>query len=421
MPASGIFFFSFYMLCDILFPEVNHLKQIISIIVLLLLLSGCQHTGPQEQTTVPEKIVTQAPLETTITTHPPSVPVSTEETTASTVPGFDPQALIDSMTLEELVGQIFLARCPEVNAAEDIAKYHLGGYVLFGRDFQKTSPDSIREKLLSFQEAAATPILIAVDEEGGTVTRISSFPQFRDCPFPSPRALYDAGGMELVLSTEAEKCLLLKSLGINVNLAPVCDITTDPSAFMYSRSLGQSAAITGAFAAELCDLMAQQQIGSVLKHFPGYGNNTDTHTGIATDPRSLEVLESNDLIPFRSGIASGCDAILVSHTIVSCLDPSMPASLSPEVIRYLRKKLGFQGVIVTDDLVMEAITELFGPGESAVLAVLAGNDLLCSSEYQVQYAAVLEAAISGRIPREQLESSVARVLHWKYKLGLLIA
>ena len=395
------------------------MKYFISILSLLLLLSGCQYTVPQEQATIPEETVTQATPEAIITTHPTSVTIPTEETTTPTDPVFDPQTLIDSMTLEELVGQIFLARCPESNAAEEIAKYHLGGYVLFGKDFQNESYDSIQKKLVSFQEAANIPILIAVDEEGGTVTRISSFSQFRDRPFPSPRALYDAGGMELILSTETEKCMLLKSLGINVNLAPVCDITTTPEAFMYSRSLGQSPAITGAFAAELCDLMEQYKIGSVLKHFPGYGNNTDTHTGIATDSRSLEVLESSDLIPFRAGIASGCDAILVSHTIVSCLDPSTPASLSPEAIGYLREKLGFQGVIVTDDLVMEAITELYGPGESAVLAVLAGNDLLCSSEYQVQYAAVLEAVISGRISRQQLESSVARILHWKYKLGLL--
>lgn len=398
---------------------MNHLKYFISILSLLLLLSGCQYTVPQEQATIPEETVTQATPEAIITTHPTSVTIPTEETTTPTDPIFDPQTLIDSMPLEELVGQIFLARCPESNAAEEIAKYHLGGYVLFGKDFQNESYDSIQKKLVSFQEAANIPILIAVDEEGGTVTRISSFSQFRDRPFPSPRALYDAGGMELILSTETEKCMLLKSLGINVNLAPVCDITTTPEAFMYSRSLGQSPAITGAFAAELCDLMEQYKIGSVLKHFPGYGNNTDTHTGIATDSRSLEVLESSDLIPFRAGIASGCDAILVSHTIVSCLDPSTPASLSPEAIGYLREKLGFQGVIVTDDLVMEAITELYGPGESAVLAVLAGNDLLCSSEYQVQYAAVLEAVISGRISRQQLESSVARILHWKYKLGLL--
>ena len=397
------------------------MKYFLSVFSLLLLLSGCQYTVPQEQATIPEETVTQATPEAIITTHPTSVTIPTEETTTPTDPVFDPQTLIDSMTLEELVGQIFLARCPEVDAAEEIAKYHLGGYVLFGKDFQNESYDSIQKKLVSFQEAANIPILIAVDEEGGTVTRISSFSQFRDRPFPSPRALYDAGGMELILSTEAEKCMLLKSLGINVNLAPVCDITTTPGAFMYSRSLGQPPAVTGAFAAELCDLMAQHKIGSVLKHFPGYGNNTDTHTGIATDSRSLEVLESSDLIPFRAGIASGCDAILVSHTIVSCLDPSAPASLSPEVITYLREKLGFQGVIITDDLVMDAITDLYGPGESAVLAVLAGNDLLCSSEYKVQYQAVLEAAQAGRISRQQLEESVSRILHWKYKLALLQA
>lgn len=362
-----------------------------------------------------------------------TAPVTTESTASSVaateaitvsateepVQAFDPHTLIRDMSLEELVGQIFLARCPEENAVQDIADYHLGGYVLFGRDFEGETPDSVRAKLQQYQQASHIPMLIAVDEEGGTVTRVSSFRQFRASPFPSPRSLYDQGGLDLVINTEAEKCQLLRSLGINVNLAPVCDVTTDPGAFMYKRSLGQNAAITGAFAAEACSTMSEEQVGSVLKHFPGYGNNLDTHTGIAIDNRSLETLEACDLLPFRAGIAAGCDGILVSHTIVECFNSTMPASLSPDTIAYLRKALGFEGVIMTDDLVMEAITDRYGAGESAVLAVLAGNDMLCSSEYSLQYSAVLGAAQEGRITRAQLEQSVVRILKWKHKLGLL--
>jgi len=211
----------------------------------------------------------------------------------------------------------------------------------------------------------------------------------------------------------------LSSLGINVNLGPVCDITTNPGSFMYSRSLGRDAETTAVFASEMVRVMDQYGIGSALKHFPGYGNNTDTHTGIAIDSRSLEELEEQDLIPFREGRNAGADAIMVSHTIVTALDEELPATLSPAVHRYLREEMGFGGVIITDDLVMEAIRQRYGAGEAAVLAVLAGNDLICSTEYAVQYEAVLEAVLTGRIDYCTLTDAATRVLKWKQELGLI--
>ena len=165
--------------------------------------------------------------------------------------------------------------------------------------------------------------------------------------------------------------------------------------------------------------MKKHKIGAVLKHFPGYGNNADTHVGMAVDHRSLEELENRDLLPFAAGIQAGADAILVSHNIVTALDPEYPASLSSAVHDYLRNVMGFAGVIVTDDLVMEAITQAYGAEEAAVLAVLAGNDLLCSSEYPIQYPAVLDAVRSGRISMQQLDESVMRILQWKKELGLI--
>lgn len=323
------------------------------------------------------------------------------------------------MTLEEKVGQLFLARCPDTGALADIARYHLGGYILFGRDFEGETPDSIWETLQSYQRASNIPMLIAVDEEGGTVNRVSKYPAFRDTPFLSSRELYRQGGLSLIQSNEKEKCQLLRGLGINVNVAPVCDITTDPQAFMYKRSLGESPEITGTFVQAVVNVMAENGIGGILKHFPGYGNNTDTHTAIAVDTRSLSQLESVDLVPFAAGIRQGCDAIMVSHVYICALDPDTPATLSPVVHAYLRNTMGFDGVIVTDDLVMQAITDEYGVEESAVLAVLAGNDLLCASDYARQYSAVLDAVKSGRISSEALNQSVLRILRWKSRLGLL--
>lgn len=379
------------------------MRHILLLLILSLLLTGCSASAPEPA------------AEPTL----PAIPQTVNPTTIPTEPPDPMQMLLSSMTPEEKVGQLFLARCPSDNALQDISDYHLGGYILFGQDFDNETPDTFRQKIADYQAAAPIPLLIAVDEEGGTVCRVSSHRAFRSNRFPSPRESYAAGGMEQVLAMETEKAALVQDLGINIIMGPVCDITTGFGAFMHARSLGESPEETGRFVSSIVQIYNSQHIGSVLKHFPGYGNNTDTHTGIATDTRTLAELESADLIPFASGINAGCDAILVSHTIVSALDDTMPATLSPAVHDYLRNTMDFDGVIVTDDLVMEAITDTYGAGEAAILAVLAGNDLLCSTEYPVQYEAVLEAVQSGRITIDQLDAAVLRILKWKKELGLI--
>lgn len=400
-------------------------RTICILLILIFLLTACRNMAPTETTQPAVPVSNPTETEYLLQTDPlfqteAVEALQTEFVPLPTEPSFDPYAIINTMTAEELVGQLFLARCPDGGIAEtELQKYHLGGYILFGRDFEGQTPDSIRQTISSYQALSVIPMLIAVDEEGGTVCRVSSRTAFRSSRFQSPRNLYVQGGLDLILETEQEKCNLLTSLGINVNMAPVCDITTDPNAFMYSRSLGQSPQVTGQYIAAVVSAMSAGTTGSVLKHFPGYGNNTDTHTGIAVDSRALEVLESADLVPFRSGIAAGCDAILISHTVVTCLDSALPASLSPAVIGYLRNTMGFEGVIVTDDLVMDAITKQYGIGEAAVLAVLAGNDLLCSSDYAIQYNAVLDAVNAGRISLAQVKASVARILQWKHDLALI--
>lgn len=387
------------------------------ILLLLLfccLLCGCQmEIPPQSTPPTMESLLTQATA--------PALPETTVPTTIppTTAPKHPVDELLESMSVEALVGQMFLARCPAANAAADIAQYQLGGYILFGRDFSGQTPQSMLDTISQYQAASSIPLFIAVDEEGGTVTRVSSQSTFRSSRFQSPRQLFQAGGMELVLETEAEKCQLLSSIGVNVNLGPVCDITTDPGAFMYHRSIGLSTEDTCAFVTGMVETMRQNKIGNVLKHFPGYGNNSDTHTGIAVDDNSLSRLEEENLQPFITGIAAGCDAIMVSHTIITAFDDMYPATLSPAVHSYLRNTMGFDGVIVTDDLVMQAVTDLYGDAEAAVLAVLAGNDLLCVSNYPTQYQAVLDAVHSGRITIERLQDSVRRILLWKYNLGLL--
>lgn len=381
--------------------------SILFCVVLLFCLTGCAAS----EAPIPETL----PPETTANT----LAVIEETQPSETLPPDPIEEILEDMTIEERVGQLFLARCQDATAVKDVAEYHLGGFVLFASDFNGQTPDTLREKLQGYQAAAEIPLIIAVDEEGGTVTRISRYPAFREIPFPSPRSAMKNWGMDGVMTVEEEKCRLLSSLNINVNLGPVCDISTDPTAFMYGRSLGQDAFVTSDFVSQTVAIMADYQIGSVLKHFPGYGNNADTHAGIARDGRSLEELETADLLPFAAGIDAGCGAILVSHTIVEAMDDTLPASLSPAVHTYLRENMDFQGVILTDDLVMQAITDTYGAREAAVLAVLAGNDLLCATDYAAQYEAVYAAALEGRIGFDTLNNAVRHVLHWKMDLGLL--
>lgn len=336
------------------------------------------------------------------------------------VPVDQAQVILDKMSLEEKIGQMFLIRySDDQTALSDIAQYNPGGILLFAKDFENHTKESIKAQLDTCQQASGTPLIIGVDEEGGVVTRISRFTNFRSERFKSPQDLYAEGGFERIASDTDEKCALLKSIGINVNLAPVADVSEDPSSFIYDRTIGQNAEITSEYVRTVVGRMKANGMGSALKHFPGYGDNGDTHTDIITDTRPLGAFVSGDLLPFQAGIDEGTDIVLVSHNIVSCMDPDYPASLSPTVHALLRNTIGFDGVIMTDDLVMSAITEYTDGKSAAVQAVIAGNDLLCCSDYAVQVPAVIEAVKSGVISEERINESAKRIIQMKLDLGII--
>lgn len=356
----------------------------------------------------------------------PAEPTSSEAATPETVEPEpaqpDPAELyVNNLPLEAQVAQMFFARCPDVDAAALAGEYGIGGYILFGRDFEGQTKESVAAVIQSYQDAAATPMLIGVDEEGGTVVRISSNPNFRAVPFHSPQSLYNEGGFDLITSDTKEKDELLASIGVNVNFAPVCDVSTDPNDFINARAFGQDAAQTSEYVRTVVAQMLADNTGMVLKHFPGYGSNVDTHTGIAIDERPIETFRSSDFLPFEAGIDAGAQSILVSHNIVQCMDGELPASLSPAVHDILRDELGFEGVIMTDDLIMEAITDYTGGENAAVLAVQAGNDMLVSSDFVTQYNAVLAAVQDGTISEGRIRESAIRVIRWKMDLGLMEA
>ncbi len=327
--------------------------------------------------------------------------------------------LLSNMTLEEKVGQMFLIRCNSTTAYEDINKYKVGGFILFDANIQGETKESLAETLLNYQESSKTKLFIAIDEEGGIVNRLSWYPEFRAVPFYSPQDLYNEGGYPLIISDTKEKATLLKSIGINMNLAPVCDISTDPNAYIYPRTFGKNAEETATYVKTVVETMKENKIGSTLKHFPGYGSNLDTHSGISVDNRSYDNFINNDFIPFKSGIDAGADSILVSHNIISSIDENLPASLSKPVHDIIRNDLGFNGVIMTDDLQMSAIKEYIGEVNSAIFAVNAGNDLIISSDYNIQIPTVIEAVKNGDIKEEVIDKAVLRVLNLKLKLGII--
>ncbi len=371
---------------------------------LLWTLAGCVQASPD-----PQLSVDNDPPPVTETVEPAAEP--TEEERAA--------ALCAEMTVEEKVGQLFFVRCPERNAAEDVRTYHLGGVILFGRDFKDKTYGEVRAMTGSLQSAAEVPLLIAADEEGGSVVRASSNGHLRREKFPAPQTVYAQGGVDALRRDAAEKSFFLLGLGVKVNLAPVCDVSTEKTDYIHGRAIGAGAEETGAACAAMVEEMDKAGIGSTLKHFPGYGNNADTHTGMARDERSMETFTQSDLIPFRMAIEAGADSVLVSHNVVVCMDETYPASLSGPVHALLREELGFEGVVMTDDLAMDALKAYTADGSAAVLALQAGNDMVVTTDYAAQIPQVLSAVADGRISGEELDHKVQRVLRWKLHLGLI--
>ena len=326
--------------------------------------------------------------------------------------------MLDNMSVEEKVGQMFMVRVPKENADKRVSEYHLGGYIMFGRDFDNKTKEEVINNIASWQEASDIPMLIGVDEEGGTVNRISTNTEFRSEPFKSSQELYAEGGFDLIYEDTITKANFLKELGINVNFAPVVDVSTNPDDYIYKRSFGKNANLTSEYAEVVVRAMKESNIASVLKHFPGYGNNTDTHTGIAIDNRTLETFKENDFLPFEAGIKAGANIVLVSHNIVTNMDSNNPASLSTRVHEILRNDLGFAGVIITDDLYMDAISKNYD-SSVAVLAILAGNDLICTTDFESQIPEVIAAVEDGTISIDRINESVRRILELKLELNLI--
>jgi beta-N-acetylhexosaminidase len=210
-------------------------------------------------------------------------------------------------------------------------------------------------------------------------------------------------------------------LGINVNFAPVADLCDDPDSFITSRTAGADPTFVSEYINAVTNIYTYEStVSATLKHFPGYGCNVDTHTGIAVDERTLEDYRSRDFLPFSAGINAGADFVMVSHNVINKIDSNNPASLSPEIHRILNEDLGFAGVTITDDLSMNAIAEYYhGDYPATVQAVLAGNNMLIVSDIETAFTEIKNAVSAGLIDESRLDLVLTPVIKLKIEKDLI--
>ena len=322
--------------------------------------------------------------------------------------------IVEAMSLEETIGQIYMVH-HSTDSLEDVGTYHLGGFIFFGSDFRNKTKEAVLNMIDKLNDNSKMPLLLAVDEEGGIVTRISSNPNLASERFKSPRELYKEGGFDLIRDDTIKKNEILEGLHLNINLAPVLDISNDSKDYIYSRSIGLSPELTGVFAQTVIDASKNSKISYVMKHYPGYGKNSDTHKSRSLDTRSMEEIES-DLIPFSKGIQSGGEAIMISHNIVEALDSDNPASISISNHNYLRNTLGFRGMVITDALNMGATEGIENMG---IKSLVSGNDILVTKNYKEDINNILEGVSKGQVSSKYIRVLAIKVIEWKISKGLI--
>lgn len=340
---------------------------------------------------------------------------------------FQAQRTLAGMSLDEKVGQVFMSHyttTDRLNINTLIDTYHPGSIILFKTDVEGNTPATLLQKLSSLQSRSSVGLMVAVDEEGGRVTRVSSVPGFRTAgAFPPPQDLKVSGdhaaSLLKIKADTKEKAELLQSVGFNMNLAPVADVA-GPTGYIYARTYGGDGVENATYTEAVVQEAKANGLGTCLKHFPGYGGtSSNTHDGFAINDLSFADFMSNDLLPFASGIAAGTDMVLITHNIINCLDTTNPASLSPAVYSLLKNDMNFNGIVITDDLAMKAITDFVGSDSPSVRALTAGADMVITPNISTEWPKVKAAVENGTLSIDRLNDAVLKILYWKAEHGLL--
>ncbi len=298
---------------------------------------------------------------------------------------------------------------------EALNRYAVGGLIYFGDNIQ--DKDQISTMLASTASKSSYPVFLAVDEEGGEVSRVANSKV--EVTKVDDMATIGAGG-DASKAAEAGATIgsYLKEIGFNVDFAPVADVAGEGSA-LGNRSFGSDPQAVGEMVANAVSGIEGTGVSACLKHFPGLGSTTeDTHDGRVEIAKSIDEMRNSDFVPFSAGIEAGADFVMVSHAAAPALDEeNIPSSLSKKVITdVLRGELGFEGVVITDALDMAAITEYYPPEEAAVMALEAGADMLLMPEdFEKAYNAVLAAVQDGTISEERIDESLDRIYRVKCK------
>src|SRR5690348_14549448 len=295
----------------------------------------------------------------------------------------------------------------------------LAGVTFFGPNVVGDTP----ALTASLRAAAPVEPVIAIDEEGGDVTRVA---YASGSPYPGNAALGAVDDVALTQAVHAAIGADLFRLGINTNLAPDADVLDlDGSAVVGTRSFGPDPALVARHVAAAVAGLQSSGVAACAKHFPGHGSTgEDSHLSLATVSGTLEEIRARDLPPFVAAIAAGSLAIMPGHLRVPELTGALPATLSPAAVTgLLRGELGFTGVVICDALEMKAASAAFGIPEAAVLAVIAGVDLLClgrdtdEAMYHAVRSALAGAVTSGRLPAQRLEEAAVRVARMRARLA----
>jgi beta-N-acetylhexosaminidase len=307
---------------------------------------------------------------------------------------------------------------PPVGFLDLIEKRNLGGVILFSGNVE--SPGQISEALKELKSRSKHPLFVMIDQEGGRVNRITKdFPVFPSNEFYGNRK--DEDGIFKAYKTTARE---LARLGINVNLAPVVDVLTNPSnAVLKERSFGEDPALVARMSQLAVEAIKSEDLLACAKHFPGIGDiDIDPHSDLPVNSNSKERFERVDFVPFKASISSEVNMIMSTHVLCPGLDSKGPASLSKVICTdILRKELGFEGILITDDMQMGAIRKKGELAEACKQAFLAGNDLIlvCDGfEEQIQLLEHFEKQVADRkISEERLNSSLNKILSAKERLG----